>query len=156
MNIPNDLTASYPPKRGRILICENYPGMRAAFDLMLGQHYELTFAEKPPEMLPLLRQHSVRLVIWDLDGEENSLGILREIRESQPDLEILLVSGDFSLNFQEAAISQCGLVSFLTKPWNSPQAVIEKIQVMLGDRKSSIRKWALRIPCTPTQEPACP
>jgi len=156
MSIPTDLTTSYPPKLGRILICESYPGMRDVFDLTLRKHYELAFTKKPSEILSLLRQYSFHMVIWDLDGEGNPLAILREVRQFYPNLEILLVAGEFSLAFQESVVKQCGLVGFLWKPWSPSSAVAEQVQVMLGDRKSSLRKWTLRIPCTSSQEPACP
>lgn len=156
---------------GPLLICESYPGMREAFKLMLGRQYRLVFAEQPHEIAPLLQnQKATRLLIWDLDRPTGSLdetlkaicedtplelfyrsadeilATLKAVRRNSPALRILLVAGEFDYDFQIAAIQQCGLVSFLTKPWGSPPAVIEQIQVMLGDRKSSIRHHVLRIP----------
>ncbi len=153
------------------MICESYPGMREAFKLMLGRQYQLAFAKQPHEITPLLRNHrTARLLIWDLDHptgsldetlkaicEETPMGLpcrsadkiletLKAVRRDHPALKILLIAGEFECDFQIAAIQQGGLVSFLTKPWDSSAAVVEQIQVMLGDRKSSIREWRLRVP----------
>ena len=52
---------------GKILICENYPGMQGVFTLALGSEYELLFVNDPTEIPLALRSHPVRLLIWDLD-----------------------------------------------------------------------------------------
>ena len=161
---------------GQVLICENYPGLREAFKLVLGDHYDLVFAESQEEIIPLVRQRPVRLVIWDIDRMEDSLdktfeavrngdaayspqrvipteevlSVLKSVRGTHPDLPILLVAGEIDTNFQITAIQQVGSIRFLTKPWDSSVAVAEQIQVMLGDKKSSIRHWILR---TPLAEP---
>jgi DNA-binding NtrC family response regulator len=74
------------------------------------------------------------------------LATLKAIRRDHPELKIVLATGEFDVDFQIAAIQQCGLVSFLTKPCGSSVAVVEQIQVMLGDQKSSIHQRILRIP----------
>jgi len=160
-------------RSGPLVICESYPGLREAFKLMLDRQYRLVFAEQPHEIGSLLRAHKdTRLLIWDLDRPTGSLDetlkaicedrplelpyratddilvTLKTIRRDHPELRILLVAGEFDVEFQIAAIQQCGLVNFLTKPWGSPAAVTEQIQVMLDDRKSSIRQWVLRVPLT--------
>lgn len=156
---------------GQVLICESYPGLRKAFKLVLGDQYELVFAEDPAEIASLVRQHPVRLVIWDIDRIEGSLdktfeavrngdafdssqrtipaegilAVLKAVRDARPALRILLVAGEIDANFQITAIRQVGSIRFLSKPW-SPKTVAEQIQVMLGDKKSSIRHWVLRVP----------
>lgn len=168
-----DYTLTEGKVAGPLLICESYPGMREAFKLMLDRQYRLAFAEQPQEIVSLLRNHkAIRLLIWDLDrptgsfdetlkaicedrplelscrATEDILATLRAVRRNHPELKILLVSGEFDVDFQLAVIQQCGLVSFFTKPWGPTAAVVEQIQVMLGDRKSSIRQWVLRMPIT--------
>lgn len=156
----------------RILVCETYPGMREAFALTLGEHYELDLAEDISEILPLLRQHPVRMLIWDIDPPTGSLQeafetissgspvaisakesrvadaleTLKAIRLAHPDLNVLLISGEFDVDFQITAIRQAGLVGFETKPWKSAAYLLERVQVALGDKRSSIRSRVLRIP----------
>lgn len=137
-----------PLRLGRILVCEDYPGMKDVFDLMLGGQYELAFVESPEEIVAFLAQSLARLLIWDLNRGGDYLGTLRRIRRICPALKILLVGGEFDVEFQLEVIRECGLASFLTKPWGSSAAVAERIQVMLGDRKSSIHQRILRIPLT--------
>ena len=156
---------------GKILICESYPGMQGVFTLALGSEYELLFVSDPAEIPLALRRHPVRLLIWDLDQTSGSmqgvlkavladetltppayskiLETLKPIRQNCPDLKILLVAGSFGYAFQAAVIRECGLVAFLTKPWSSSAGVVERIQVLLGDKDSSVRKWTLRMPLDP-------
>ena len=157
---------------GQLLVCENYPGMREAFKLVLASQYQLIFADDPSQITTLLRLHQVRLVIWDLDRTNGSLDetfdairagnfepslktydgaleTLKRIRQTHPTLKILLIAGEFEYDFQIAAIQQCGDVRFLTKPWKSAAGVVEQIQIMLGDRESSIHRRILRVPIAP-------
>ena len=65
--------------RKTVLICESYPGLRDAFELMLGKHYELLFLGNPTQITSLLEQRAVSLVIWHLDGsDEPNLRILQK------------------------------------------------------------------------------
>ncbi len=142
-------TTGCPTKFGRLLICEDYPGMRDAFDLMLGDRYELAFVDSQEEIVPFLAQFPVRLVIWDLNRGGNPLQVLRRIRRIFPELRILLIAGEFEYDLQIAAIQQCGDVRFLTKPWKSTAGVLEQVQAMLGDRESSIHHRILRVSIAP-------
>lgn len=151
---------------GKILICESYPGMQGVFTLALGSEYELLLVNDPTEIPLVLRSHPVRLLIWDLDQTSGSvqgvlktvladgtltppayskiLETLRTIRQNCPDLKILLVAGSFGYDFQVTVIRECGLVAFLTKPWGPSADVVERIQILLNDKDSSVRKWTLR------------
>lgn len=160
----------------QILICENYPGLREAFKLMFekpeggGPHYGLTFVEHSSQIVPLLAQHAFRLLIWDLDRATDSpegtfkgiraghlpelslqsreiVATLDTIHTQYPTLKILLIAGDFEPDFQIAAF-QHSAASFLTKSCKRPAEVVEKVQVLLGDKKSSIRSWILKVPFT--------
>lgn len=133
-------------KAGSILICEGYPGMREAFSLMLSGCYELRFVTEPGQIPTEFRRQPYRLVIWDMDSTDGALETLKFIRRLAPDVKILLVSGEFDLDFQTNAIKECGGVRFETKPWASTKALQERIQVILGDKESSIKRWELRVP----------
>jgi len=77
------------------------------------------------------------------------LETLKTIRKNCPDLKILLVAGSFGHDFQVTIIRECGLVAFLTKPWGSSAIVVERIQALLGDKESSVRKWVFRTSLDP-------
>ena len=174
-----DVTRTEGKPRSKLLVCEGYPAMHDAFRLILGRQYELIFADTSEEIIPLLGQHSVRLLIWNLDRAtgfletalnairtaddplrtyresiciDGSLDTLKVIRQTHPKLRILLMAGEFECDFQVAAIQQCGLVSFLTTPWKSNAELAEKVQVLLGDRKSFIRNWVFRMPIIQLKE----
>jgi hypothetical protein len=69
-----EYTLTEGKRSGPIVICESYPGMREAFQLMLGRQYQMVFAGEPGEIAPLLRNHgTARLLIWDLDRPTGSL-----------------------------------------------------------------------------------
>ncbi len=159
--------------RRKILICESYSGLQSAFKLMLDSRYDLIFSNDDEEILPLLDQNPGHLVVWDLDRPTGTmetaldairssdeplqtyreticanrfLDRLKAIRRAYPELKILLLAGEFECDFQVAAIQEIGSVSFFLKPWKSNGEIVEKIQVLLGDKKSSIRDWVLRMP----------
>ena len=162
-------------RHGQLLICERDPALKKAFEVMLKDHYELIFAEDPAKIVPLLDRHPVRLVVWDLDRAngvlkemlttllssgsldplleavrpDNPLQPLRALRQAHPTLGLLLIASGFEYDFQADVIQHVGLVPFLAKPWKSPQEVVERIQVILGDRKSSVREWVMRMPEAP-------
>ena len=137
-----------------LLICENDPGLQGAFDLMLGRQYGLVFTDDPIQIKSILAQHSICLLIWDLDqvgsGSNRILGILKEFRQAQPDLKVLLIAEEFKYSFQVSVIQQCGVVSFQTKPWKSASGIVEQIQIILGDKKNTIQRWQLKMPISPT------
>lgn len=163
-------------KLGQVLIVESDPGMQDTFSLILGDHYELVFMELAEDLHPLLRSPSARLLIWDLHrsqgalqrafqavresadfgpgldldaaSPEHVLQVLQKVRHLRPDLKVVLVSDTFSYAFQASVIQRFGLVRFVSKPWNCSRALAEQIQVMLGDKESSIRHWVARIPTT--------
>ncbi len=153
---------------GKILICESYPGMQGVFTLALGSEYELLFVSDSAEIPLALRSNSVRLLIWDLDPPSGSaqnvlraaltgeplaspvyskiLEDIQAIRQSHPELKILLIAQEFKNDFQEDVIRSCGLVRFRTKPFEDTKALVEQIKVMIGDKQSTIRSWVLRVP----------
>ena len=159
-------------KLGQVLIVEGDRGIRDAFSLMLGGHYELVFTEDAEDLHPLLRSPSVRLLIWDLHclegtlqrafqavqentdfgpgldaaSREHVLEVLQKVRHLRPDLKVVLVSDKFAYDFQASVIQRFGLLRFVTKPWSSSHALSEQIQVILGDKKSSIQRQVLRMP----------
>jgi len=126
---------------------------------MLGHQYELIFSSDFGQIIPLMGQYTFRLLIWDLDGvvrpslqnddmetcHTKVLDTLKVIRGAHPELGIVLVAGEFEYAFQAAVVKQNSSVRFINKPWESTQ-FIEKVQVLLGDKKSSIRQWVLKMP----------
>ncbi len=135
--------------------------------LTLGGGYELVFTDTPAEIHSLLNRHAFRLVVWDIDQHDPSaplkflsnldqpldlqvslvdcLEMLQAIRRAHPQLPVVLLAGEFEYDFQAAIVPQCHSVSFLTKDRPLDQ-LAERIQIILGDKKSSIREWILRIP----------
>lgn len=140
-----------------------------------GGGYGLVFVEHPSEILPRLQRDAFRLLLWDLNAPTGSLettlnairagdnpetlrktlstdpsfvlGILKAVRHAAPALKTLLMAVQFDLDFQMAVVKQCGQVSFLpTPPGQSPMAIVEKIQIVLGDKKDSIWDRVVRVP----------
>ena len=156
------------------MVCEGDPHLRAAFALMLGAQYDLVFVSEPAEILPMLGQNVIRQLVWHLDHPPDLLaeGLQRAIRaddpldasrqiraayfnsciktlkticQASPELHILFLASDYELDFQVAAL-QCGRVNFLPDAWEISQAFVEQLQALLGDKKSSIRHWVVRLP----------
>ena len=155
-----------PNSRKQLLICEPDRGLRAALELALGRRYELVLAENPAEMMLLLDSHPIQLVIWDLDRPAGSLestlkavhagetpailrsrlgtdpsivlDTLKAIRMARPTLTALLIAVQFDLDFQEAVVRECRLISFLTKRPRFAEHLIETVEILLHDRHASV------------------
>ncbi|MDP3723027.1 MAG: response regulator [Candidatus Omnitrophota bacterium] len=132
-------------KRPTILLCESYPGLQEAFQLMSDRWASLRLAPTVEECLAALTQEEPDLLILDIDGQKaDPLALLANLRSTYPDLKLLLVAAEFTYDFQVACV-KLGQLSFLTKPFSVPAAVA-KMKVLLGLAASSIHTRVVKIP----------
>lgn len=140
-----------------ILVCEADAGVQEAFRLLLEDWAAVRMVAEADACLRKLSQASVELFILDLDGQAiKTLDFLRTIRQRSPHLHVLVVAGDFDLDFQRAAL-KCAPISFLTKPFHPP-ATVERLQTLTGYAPSSIQKHVMQVVSAdeePRSTPAC-
>ncbi|WMW81396.1 sigma-54 dependent transcriptional regulator [Undibacterium cyanobacteriorum] len=112
-----------------VLIIDDNPSIAIALDVLLSLHDISSMqAQSPEEGLAILRQHQIDLVIQDMNftadttsGEEG-IALFKKIRESHPDLPVILLTAWTHL---DAAVDliKAGAADYLAKPWNDQKLV---------------------------------
>ena len=109
---------------GRVLIIDDEAAIRESLQfLMEDDGYEVETAQDGEEGLAKLDSVTVDLVLLDFQlPDRNGLEILREIRERDPELAVIMITAYGTPENAVAAIKG-GAVNFIAKPWTN-----EKLQ----------------------------
>jgi DNA-binding NtrC family response regulator len=127
-----------------IMLCESYPGLQEAFQLMLEGWALLRPTPSVNECLVALTQDAPDLLILDIDDQKDDpLALVAHLRGAYPHLKVLLVAAQFAYDFQVACV-KLGQFSFLTKPFSAPAAVA-KMKALLGLATPSIHTRVVKI-----------
>lgn len=112
-----------------VLIIDDNPSIAIALDVLLSLHDISSMqAQSPEEGLAILGHHQVDLVIQDMNftsdttsGEEG-IALFKKIRESHPDLPVILLTAWTHL---DAAVDliKAGAADYLAKPWNDQKLI---------------------------------
>lgn len=128
----------------RILILDDEEDLRSIFAQRLGRRgYEISEAGTAREGLVLLQENIFEAVLLDIrlpDGD--GLQLLQEMKKSQPDLQVIMLTGHGTL---ESAIEamKSGAYDYLTKPCNLSELEIT-LQKALEQRKLLVENTGLR------------
>lgn len=127
-----------------ILLCESYPGLQEAFQLMLDGWASFRLTPTVEECVAALTQDAPDLLILDIDGQKDDpLALVAHLRGAYPHLKLLLVAAEFAYDVQVACV-KLGQLSFLTKPFSAPAAVA-KMKALLGLAAPSIHTRVVKI-----------
>ena len=110
-----------------ILIVEDDAGLREALTdtLELGG-YQVIAAENAESALVVLNQHSVDLVVSDIQmGDMSGLSLLRSIKTRYPNLPVLLMTAFATINDAVQAMRD-GATDYLSKPF-APQVLLNLV-----------------------------
>ncbi len=114
--------------QGRVLVIDDERGPRESLRMVLKYDYEIFLADRVDGGVELLRDKQPDLVIMDIRMPEKS-GIegLQEIREIDPNVSIVMLTGYGDLETAQQAI-RFGANDYLQKPFdaNEIQAVVKK------------------------------
>lgn len=110
--------------------------------IQLKRDYQVTTAQNLAAALVILRQENVDLILLDIKlGSENGVTGLRQIKESSPDIDVVMVSGQRDPKQIVDAI-RAGASDYLCKPFPHDEllAVIEKTKKLksLRDRHDEL------------------
>jgi DNA-binding NtrC family response regulator len=104
--------------RGSILIVDDEFGPRESLRMIFQSFYEVFTVENGQEAIQFLSKNKVDLVTLDLNMPGLSgLEVLREIRNLQPGIEVIIVTAYGSLSNAQEAVS-LGAGDFISKPYN--------------------------------------
>jgi DNA-binding response OmpR family regulator len=135
---PNRAT---PP--GHVLIVDDEPALRTTLTrVLMSAGWEVTSASEGREMLQLLAASPFDLVYLDIHLTGMSgMDLLQQIRENDPDLPVVLFTGQASLDTALEAI-RLGASDYLVKPID-PEILIARTRVILEERFIARRRHEL-------------
>ena len=145
---------SMAPSQIRILICDDQPDILEALHLLLKRNgYGCSSAESPAQALQLLKSNEFDLAILDLNytrdttsGEEG-LELLREVKELDPALPVVVMTAWGSVDLAVQAMRQ-GARDFIQKPWENERlsAILQtQLELRQAVRKGQRLEWENRI-----------
>jgi EAL domain-containing protein (putative c-di-GMP-specific phosphodiesterase class I) len=112
---------------GQILIVDDEPALRRAIGRLLSDHgYEASLAGDGREAMAFLERRRFDLIVSDIlmpgmDGIE----LLRKVRDSDPDVPVVLLTGDPEVRTAQSAVN-FGAYRYLTKPFR-PEEMVEVV-----------------------------
>jgi two-component system, response regulator FlrC len=111
----------------KILIVEDDAGLREALvDTLLLGGYELVETDCAETAMSLLGQHSVDLVVSDIQmGQMSGLTLLRSIKQKYPNLPVLLMTAYATIDDAVQAMRD-GATDYLAKPF-APQVLLNLV-----------------------------
>ena len=102
----------------RILVCDDEEIIRKGTKLILGEDYDLVFAEDGDQALAQFKAHQpIDLVILDIKMPgKNGLEVLSELMQTQPPPRVLMLTAYHSVELAQRA-AQSFALDYLTKPF---------------------------------------
>ncbi len=133
----------------RVLIVEDQPAVASALRVLLEIHdVASVVARDPREALAMARREPPALVIQDMNftpgatsGEEG-IALFRKLRELDPDLPVLLLTGWTSLE-TAVQLTREGASDYLAKPWDD-QKLAASVRSLLALRELQLENRRLR------------
>jgi DNA-binding response OmpR family regulator len=127
----------------RILIVDDEPGIRFILERTLSREgYILDNAASGREALDKLEQDRYDLMLLDLRlGDMDGLQVLRSIRERDPELVVLILTGYGTMESSVEAL-RLGAFDYLFKP-APPDMIRERVREGLAQREKSNQRQAL-------------
>ena len=137
-----EMTARTPP--GHILIVDDEPVLRTTLTRVLHTTgWEVTSAGEGQEALLLLGRSEFDLVYLDIHlAEMSGLELLSQIRETYPQIPVVLFTGQATLESSLKAI-RLGASDYLVKPID-PEILIARTRVILEEKHLEKQKQRLR------------
>jgi DNA-binding NtrC family response regulator len=115
-------------QKNSILAVDDEPDMLETYRSILSKKYQLVSASSGLEALKLLSDRSFSLILLDLKMPKmDGLELLKKIKESEPEIEVIMVTGSKDIASAVEAMKS-GALDYVTKPFEVKEllAVIEK------------------------------
>ena len=130
--------------RERVLVVDDEPDLAESCAYFLERAgYEARTAASAPEALDLLQKESFGVVVSDVRMPRMSgMELLSAIRQRDPDIEVLLLTGYPDLQMAVSAIKQ-GAFDYLAKPYGEEE-LIERVGKAMAHRRVKDQNEGLR------------
>src|SRR3990170_7357764 len=121
--------------KGSILVIDDETEIREGLELLLtSEGYAVTLAETGESGLARLGQQPFDLVLLDVSlPDRNGLDLLREIRQRESDLPVILITAYGSIDMAPTAFKS-GAQDYITKPWSNDELLAQVAQAVEGRR----------------------
>lgn len=121
---------------GSVLVIDDDPFILLAMRQTLEMHhFEPDVCDKPIDALPLIKEGSYHAVVADIKMPKmNGLELLRHIREIDPELPVIMITGHGDVPMAVTALKE-GAYDFLEKPVDE--------DVLLGSLRRAVEKMTL-------------
>src|SRR5579871_5731482 len=121
--------------KGAILVVDDESEIREGLELLLNMEgYSTASAETGEAGLAMLEEKPFDLVLLDVAlPDRNGLELLREIRQRDPNLSVVLITAYGSIDMARAAFKS-GAQDYITKPWSNDELLVQVAQAVEGRR----------------------
>ena len=126
----------------KILVADDDQGILTSLRFLFkSQPYHVTFAYTPQEALFFIKKERFDLILMDLNYEQDTtsgdegLALIKQIKELDEELPIVVMTGWASIELAVAAMQQ-GASDFVQKPWDNERLVTMLNQQLLLAAKS--------------------
>jgi len=121
--------------KGLILVVDDELEIREGLhELLASEGFEVTLAETGATGLQKLEERPFDLVLLDVSlPDRNGIDMLREIRQRDPNLAIILITAYGSIDMARAAFKS-GAQDYITKPWNNDELIAQVSLAVEGRR----------------------
>ncbi len=135
---PLTVTADRP----QILVVDDENGPRQALRMLLKEEYAVHLAEDVDSAIAILKQKPIELVITDVRMPKRSgVDLLREVKQSQPDLQVIVLTGYGQLETAVKAV-EYGAFSYMEKPFDN-DAMLDMVRAGLEKYREERDRRAL-------------
>ncbi len=121
--------------RGSILVVDDEAEIREGLEALLSsEHFEVTLADSAEAGLQELGERPFDLMLLDVSlPDGNGLDLLREIRQRDPALSVILITAYGSIDMARQAFKS-GAHDYITKPWSNDELIAQVSQAIEGHR----------------------
>ncbi len=130
----------------KILVVDDEPSITDGLRLLLGaEGYEVETAPSFGSARAMLGQHTFDLVVTDLqlpDDRQGGLSLLRLIKESSPDTEVIVITGHATVS-EAVEATKSGAYYFVEKPFE-PEQILLLVEKAIERRRLVSESESLR------------
>jgi len=121
--------------KGSILVVDDESEIREGLEALLAsEHFQVTLAETGAAGLHKLEERPFDLLLLDVSlPDRNGIDMLREIRQRDPNLAIIMITAYGSIDMARAAFKS-GAQDYITKPWNNDELIAQVSLAVEGRR----------------------
>jgi DNA-binding NtrC family response regulator len=121
--------------KGAILVIDDETEIREGLELLLtSEDYAVTLAETGEAGLARLGERPFDLVLLDVSlPDRNGIELLREIRQRETALPIILITAYGSIDMARSAFKS-GAQDYITKPWSNDE-LLAQVALAIEDRR---------------------